>query len=130
MQENQKENKSMAELCSIVRRLSNEKKYEDCKSIIAHAMMSYPSSPEPHNLFGIVLEKTGQHMLAMNHFRAAWALDPTYEPAIENLNSLGSPLSYGRLAYDINDCRGSSDSDISIEYDSYGVGHVVRRRRK
>ena len=71
MQENQNTIKSMAELCQAVRRLSNEKKYEDCKSIIAHAMMSYPSSPEPHNLFGIVLEKTGQHMLAMNQIGRA-----------------------------------------------------------
>ena len=130
MQENQNVITAMGDLCASVRRLSEAKRYDDCKNIITHAMMSYPNNPEPHNLYGIILEKTGYHMLAMNHFRAAWALDPTYEPAIANLNNLGNSISYGRLAFDNSDCSNGNDGDIAIEYDSFGVGHVVRRRVK
>ena len=45
-------------------------------------------APEPHNLFGILLELRGDGDSARKHYRAAYALDPTYRPASRNLERL------------------------------------------
>lgn len=45
-------------------------------------------APEPHNLFGIFAELTGDEDIARKHYRAAYALDPTYKPACRNLERL------------------------------------------
>lgn len=91
------------ELCATTRELVLEKNYEGCISSICHAMERYPHAPEPHNLMGIVMEKMGDHVSAMKHFRAAWALDPTYMPANHNLNVYGTFFSNGRCAFDESD---------------------------
>ena len=44
------------------------------------------SSPQPHNLYGILLERTGDRLRALKHYRAAADLDPTYAPALNNLS--------------------------------------------
>lgn len=64
--------------------------YENANRLICQAMMGYPHAAEPHNLMGILMESQGDHTAAMNHLRAAWALDPTYQPARLNLESLGT----------------------------------------
>jgi Flp pilus assembly protein TadD len=45
-------------------------------------------APEPHNLFGILSELKGNDDSARKHYRAAYALDPTYKPACRNLERL------------------------------------------
>lgn len=117
----------LEELCVRVRELASEKKYEGCIDAICQAMESYPHAPEPHNLLGIILEKTGDHLSAMKHFRAAWALDPTYLPAIQNLNTYGTFFSGGGCAFDESDLRSPAESNIEIVYDERGVGRVVSK---
>lgn len=65
----------------MIRRLIENGALVKAEEVAAKAMGEYPHSPEPHNLMGIVLEKENEHVEAMKHFRAAWALDPTYLPA-------------------------------------------------
>lgn len=67
-------------------------------------MRDYPHAPHPHNLMGILLEKQGNHLSAMKHFRAAWALDPTYLPCRINLDRYGSFFNQGNCAFDEQDC--------------------------
>ena len=115
-------------LCSRVRESVNLGTFEDCIAEIRNAMAEYPDAPQPHNLLGIILEKQGNHPSAMRHFRAAWALDPTYTPAEANLNTYATFYSRGRSAYDESDCQlaPSTDSYSNI-YDAMGIGHVTRR---
>lgn len=94
---------SLNELSSLIKELVMKEKYKECEKLIYKAMNDYPHAPQPHNLLGIVLEKTGNHMLAMKHFRASWALDPTYRPANHNLQNYGTFFSNGRCAFDEND---------------------------
>lgn len=131
------------QLCTLVRKLVSKEKYEECIAEICKAMGSHPHAPEPHNLLGIVLEKTGDHASAMRHFRAAWALDPSYLPANHNLNTYGTFFSSGKCAFDESDLPplplpnaelvydergiGRMVSNTTIEYDEHGIGHVVRR---
>jgi len=91
-------------LCDRARVLIKNQALVDCEKLIRDAMARYPHNPEPNNLLGILLEKQGDHVLAMKHFRAAWALDPTYRPARQNLESYSSFYSHEAVAYDESDC--------------------------
>ena len=90
----------LSELCESIRALASCKEYTRCKSMICQAMQDYPSAPQPHNLLGVILEMTGSHEAAMRHFRAARALDPTYNPSSQNLARYGTFSSIGKTAYD------------------------------
>ena len=118
----------LSKLCEDVRTLASQGAYEECDKLIRKAMEEYPHAPQPHNLMGVVLERTGNHICAMKHFRAAWALDPTYAPAGQNLSNYGTFCSRGAVAYDECDCPELQSPSCTIEYDAQGVGHVVRRR--
>lgn len=91
------------DLSKIIKNFVNKKDYNKCESYLCEAMCKYPHAPHPHNLYGIILEKKGKHPEAMKHFRAAWALDPTYSPALYNLNVYGTFFSKGSCAYDVDD---------------------------
>lgn len=118
-------------LCVTVKGLISLQDYEKCESLIRSTMGKYPHAPEPHNLIGILLEKKGDHLTAMKHFRAAWALDPTYIPARQNLDCYGTFFSSGKCAYDESDCemeeKVGKQINYKVEYDEHGVGRFVRR---
>jgi Tfp pilus assembly protein PilF len=124
---------NLNKLCKTARELIETHDYQKCETLICTAMGKYPHSPVLHNLFGILLEKRGEHNMAMKHFRAAWALDPTYIPARQNLDCYGTFFSYGKSSFDDGDCQlrekseDSEDSSYKIEYDEHGIGRVVRR---
>lgn len=77
-------------LCISIKKLLEGFQFEKCEQLISEFMRKYPHAPEPHNLIGVTLEKQGDHISAMKHFRAAWALDPTYDPARINLEHYGT----------------------------------------
>lgn len=115
-------------VCSTVKRLLEQRQYQEGKLLIQEFMGTYPHAPEPHNLMGIVLEMEGDHLKAMKHFRAAWALDPTYIPARYNLNRFATFGLRGKCAFDETDCMDEKKENLyKVEYDSKGIGHVVRR---
>lgn len=131
------------QLCISIRELVSDGLYKSCMKPICDAMEQNSHAPQPHNLMGIVLEKLGDHSAAMKHFRAAWALDPTYKPALHNLNTYATFFSRGKCAFDENDLPTEKDRKIevfyneqgigiignntTIEYDEHGIGHVFRR---
>ena len=108
------EQQKLAELCDLVRNYFQQNEYQQCRALIFDAMAKYPHSPEPHNLIGIVLENEGDHRAAMKHFRAAWALDPTYIPARHNLDRFASFDAAGKWAFDRNDCSGCVNDNNSL----------------
>ena len=59
--------------------------FEKSYKAIINAININPNAPEPHNLLGIWYEFKNNNDLARKHYRAAYALDPTYKPASENL---------------------------------------------
>lgn len=122
-------NKELDMLCVSVRAFISEGAYEACMESICKAMRRYPDAPHPHNLLGILLEKKGDHVTAMKHFRAAWALDPTYLPARQNLETYGTFYSYGTCAYDESDVPAVPPSNIEIIYDERGIGHAVYKNK-
>lgn len=104
--------------------------FEEGENLIRTAIMAYPHAPEPHNLFGILLEKMDEHSMAMKHFRIALELDPMYLPARHNLECYGTFFSKGSCAYDEADCitdGSNDDDDYKVNYDKNGIGHIIRR---
>nr|WP_314466364.1 hypothetical protein [uncultured Clostridium sp.] len=119
------EKKNMTLICNKVRVLVNNDEYEESKNLLKSMIGEYPHAPEPHNLFGLILEKEGDHLLAMKHFRAAWALDPTYLPARYNLENFGTFVPKGRGAFDESDCPPLIEkAENQVEYDNNGLGHL------
>ena len=89
-----------------VREYLSKGNFDECEKIIYKAMYKYPHAAQPHNLLGIFLEKTGDHIEAMRHFRAACDLEPTYKPAEQNLIVFGT-FCPGRkvCAFTLKDCE-------------------------
>lgn len=56
--------------------------------VIKEALILNTEAAEPHNLLGIFYELKGDDNNARMHYRAAYALDPTYRPACRNLERL------------------------------------------
>lgn len=117
----------LEELCSSIKKLVLNKEYKKCEDILYKAMEEYPHAPHPHNLLGIVLEKTGNHILAMKHFRAAWALDPTYRPANHNLEIYGTFFNYGECAFAESDIPKSKTNKFSAEVSDYGKHNRINK---
>ncbi len=97
-------NADLNKLCETARHLIACGDFDRCNDLVLQAMKDYPDAPQPHNLLGILREHEGEHLSAMRHFRAARELDPTYTPASQNLNTYGTFYSWGKCAFDENDC--------------------------
>ena len=89
-------------------------------NLIKNALFVNPDAPEPHNLLGILAELKGDDSIARKHYRAAYALDPTYKPACRNLERL-VVFEWGpqRRDYDFGDIQtesvGAMKEDIKNE---------------
>jgi uncharacterized protein HemY len=67
-----------------------EKDYTDALKYITDAISVNQNQPEAHNLLGVLAEKRREYELALRHYRAACALDPSYKPANRNLDRITS----------------------------------------
>ena len=94
-----------------VREQIAEKEYKECEALISTAMFEHPHDAVPHNLMGLLLESQGRHSEAMKHFRAAYALDPTYRPSSWNMECFGSFTMPHACAYFAMDCGANSETE-------------------
>ena len=119
--------RDLSALCCSVKQLAGRGDYSECEKLIAEAMSRHPHAPHPHNLMGVLLEIMDDRKAAMKHFRAAWSLDPTYLPARHNMDVFASFYMKGECAYDEGDCAAQEARQCGrVEYDSRGIGRVVR----
>ena len=91
------------EVIKEVRQLLTQKNYRECEKLLASTMANYPDDPIPHNLLGLVYEKQDDHIAAMKHFRVAWALDPSYKAALQNLDNFGTLFANKTFIFDESD---------------------------
>ena len=85
------------------RKMMQKHELRECEKMIRQSMFDYPDNAVPHNLMGLLYEKKGDHLNAMKHFRAAWALDSSYRPALMNLDCFGSVFSDNIFIFDETD---------------------------
>jgi hypothetical protein len=124
---NTKNEEEMRSLCQNVRELARKGDFESGERLVTEAMGKYPHAPHPHNLLGVLLEKRGDHLLAMKHFRAAWALEPTYIPARQNLDQFGTFYSTRHYAYDESDCPAERPNPRAVVNHKTGVGRGIQK---
>ena len=121
-----KECQELSALCRKARELLEKGAYDTCEELIRASMEKYPHAPQPHNLFGLLLEKAGDSRAAMKHFRASQALDPAYLPARRNLERYASFHTRGPGIFDEADCpENAASGAVKVSYDAQGVGHAV-----
>ncbi|MCI2047708.1 MAG: hypothetical protein LKJ90_08340 [Faecalibacterium sp.] len=112
------------ELCVQAKQLLNAGHYEACLTLAAQEMEKHPSSAIPHNIYGVAKGAQGDTAEALRHFRAAWALDPTYLPARCNLDYCGSLFFGQHYVLEEAECHICLKSGATITHDSYGIQHV------
>lgn len=93
----------LSEISKQIKEKLVQKQYAECINAICKVMHDYPHAPQPHNWLGLILEENGDHAVAMKHFRAAWALDPTYLPARINLEVYGTFNHSSKSVFDEDD---------------------------
>lgn len=127
------EQRAMQPLTAHIRALVAQRHFSEAEDEAAHAMAAAPHDAQPHNLMGIIAESRNDHVQAMKHFRAAWALDPTYRPARINMERYGSfSGQMPRPVYDETECATSSAENrpaYRIEYDKHGIGHIIKEAK-
>lgn len=95
---------TLYEFSKKIKKMAESGHCEDAVFLIRQKMAQFPDAPEPHNLYGIILEKQRDTVGAMKHFRAAWALEPSYAPARQNMDRFGSFENDLKPAYSEEDC--------------------------
>lgn len=121
--------KKLYELCVKVKKEIKKGNDKEAYRDITDAMKNYPDSGVPNNLYGILEEYRLHHFSAMKHFRAAWALDPTFLPARWNMDVYGSGKQAEKCAFLEEDVprREQEGCQYKCVYDERGIGHMVRR---
>lgn len=96
---------------------------------IKKSMSERPHSPIAHNLYGILEELLKEDNLAHKHYRAAYALDPTYKPAVRNLERIAVfEKNAGKTHIDFGDAPEEEEEDLYVvEYDEKHVGHLRKK---
>lgn len=105
------------------------KDYISAQEYIKSMMLENDHAPETHNLLGVLAELNGDLSLAGKHYRAAYALDPTYKPAIRNLDRItafnyrasSTTPDFGNI-HETEDC-----APLGITYDSEVIGHLNKK---
>lgn len=107
----------------------NQNNLSQAEAYLKEAMAKDCSSPQTHNLFGIISEYKGDKLLAAKHYRAAYALDPTFKPARNNLERITTYYDSLYRKYDLGDKKEEEfdSSDYFIEYDQHKVGYIKKR---
>lgn len=84
-----------ASLLELAKRSVGERHLEAAEEQIRRAISINPSRPEGFHLLGLVLEARKSVLEAQKQYRAALALDPTFEAARQNLHRLIRRLGIG-----------------------------------
>jgi len=75
----------------LIKRCMNDRHFEAAMAHAKQAVGTDPTRPEAFNLMGVLFEIAGNTVEAMKNYRVAIDLDPTYEPAWQNLNRPKKP---------------------------------------
>ncbi len=107
-----------------------EKDYTTALGYIKSAVMENQDFPDAHNLLGIIAEFHRDKNRACKHYRASYALDPSYKPASRNLDRITSYLYNSSFVYPIyGDISEDEIAPYVVEYDEMCVGHLKKNKR-
>ncbi|WP_050637210.1 hypothetical protein [Candidatus Stoquefichus sp. SB1] len=93
-----------------------------CERKVTQLLTQYPDAPQPQNLLGIIAEVKGDKVLAMKHYRAAWALAPDYRPAHANIERLVDMEYHREYYFHDQDIENMENRKKQRDF------HIIRRR--
>lgn len=116
---------------ALAKKALKEGQYPLAEEKIKAAMLENPHSPIVQNLFGILEELLKEDNLAHRHYRAAYALDPSYKPASRNLERITIFQEHpSKKHIDFGDEPEIADENLYvIEYDKNHVGHLRKKEK-
>ena len=74
-----------ASLTELGKKHISEGRYEEALDLFKRAVSMDTARPKAYNLLGAVTEILGDTLQAQKYYRAALSIDPSYEPALKNL---------------------------------------------
>ncbi|MBE9112949.1 hypothetical protein IQ273_26535 [Nodosilinea sp. LEGE 07298] len=83
------------ELITLARQAAQQCDFDQARQLIGEALKLAPERPEGLTLLGQITEHLGDCLEALKLYRAAYSLDPAYQPAQENLDR--AAFSQGKL---------------------------------
>lgn len=90
------------EILTFAKSCINKRKFDTGYKYLQRAVSLNTEKPEAFNLMGAILELKGKIKQAQKKYRAALALDPTYEPAQNNLERT-TRFDYSKRNIDLGD---------------------------
>lgn len=117
---------------ALAKKALKEGNYTLAEEKIKQAMFENPHSPIVQNLYGILEELLKEDNMAHRHYRAAYALDPSYKPASRNLERITMFQEYpSKKHIDFGDEPEKEDEILYvIEYDENHVGHLRKKGKE
>jgi DNA-binding NtrC family response regulator len=84
------------------RHIANER-YEAARNLFEQAVSLDTAKPDAYNLLGAVTEIMGDVLKAQKYYRAALAVDPSYQPSQKNLDRTVRRRKEGEIALEYNE---------------------------
>jgi DNA-binding response OmpR family regulator len=84
-------------LIELTKRHITDRNFASARESARKAIAVEPSQPEAYNLLGALLEISGEWLEAQKFYRAALDIDPTFKPALSNLERTTSTRKAGRI---------------------------------
>ncbi|MCF8027575.1 MAG: response regulator [Desulfobacteraceae bacterium] len=86
--------RSMIELS---KRHISDRNFAAAREAVRKAIAADPAQPEAYNLLGVLLEIKKERLEAQKFYRAAIDIDPTFKPALANLDRTTSWNKFGKI---------------------------------
>lgn len=87
-------------LIQLTKKYVEQQDFARAVTVVRKAVAAFPNRAEAFNLLGALVEIEGNMLEAQKFYRAAIALDPTYEPARQNLHRTTSWRPTGSITLD------------------------------
>jgi two-component system, OmpR family, alkaline phosphatase synthesis response regulator PhoP len=84
-------------LIELAKRHITDRSFAAARETVRKAVAADPDQPEAYNLLGALLEIKGRWVDAQKFYRAALDIDPTFKPAMENLERTTSWHKFGGI---------------------------------
>jgi DNA-binding response OmpR family regulator len=84
-------------LVELTKRRISDRRFSGARETVRKAIAANPAQPEAYNLLGALLEIKGDWLEAQKFYRAALGIDPTFKPALANLDRTTSWNKFGKI---------------------------------
>jgi DNA-binding response OmpR family regulator len=107
-------------LIELAKRYVSDRNFPEAREITRKAIAMDPAQPVAYNLLGALLEIKGDNHEALKFYRAATDIDPSYKPALANIDRLTSWYKLGGIDFGSDKNQPENPETNSVEKDNSG----------